>query len=238
MTLDIPIDVCPVTVRMRRPVRRLEVWWPILRMDQWAKLLFNQKPQLLLGGQVPDPQGKWKKLYYDFWSVYQNIHGDHPIFSRKDVDMGTCLPYMIHGDEGRGQLKRPYLVVSWQLLIGHNGLQATNDSGYHGVYSGDRHFLFLFHEWCHFKPLSQWNLANPWWKKFRHSFTSRFLFSGVSSHLYYQDWTVDDLLGELAKQAIDAYEVGVLEPWIEYSQRFFKNLTEWLIIDIVHMCTY
>ena len=161
MTLDIPIDVCPVTVRMRRPVRRLEVWWPILRMDQWAKLLFNQKPQLLLGGQVPDPQGKWKKLYYDFWSVYQNIHGDHPIFSRKDVDMGTCLPYMIHGDEGRGQLKRPYLVVSWQLLIGHNGLQATNDSGYHGVYSGDRHFLFLFHEWCHFKPLSQWNLANP-----------------------------------------------------------------------------
>ena len=75
-------------------------------------------------------------------------------------------------------------------------------------------------------------------KKIRHSFTSRFLFSGVSSHLYYQDWTVDDLLGELAKQAIDAYEVGVLEPWIEYSQRFFKNLTKWLIIDFVHMCTY
>lgn len=54
---------------------------------------------------------------------------------------------------------------------------------------------------------------------FRHSFTSRFLFSGISSHLYYQDWTVDDLLGELAKQAIDAYEVGVLEPWIECSKK-------------------
>lgn len=132
MTLDIPIEVCPVTVRMRRPVRRLEVWWPMLRMDRWVKFLFNQKPQLLLGGQVPDPQGKWKQLYYNFWSVYQKIHGDHPIYSRTDVDLGTCLPYLIHGDEGRGQLKRPYLVVSWQLLIGHNGLEVTNDSGYHG----------------------------------------------------------------------------------------------------------
>lgn len=58
---------------------------------------------------------------------------------------------------------------------------------------------------------------------FRHSFTSRFLFSGISSHLYYQDWTVDDLLGELAKQAIDAYEVGVLEPWIECSKKVQKS---------------
>ena len=132
-------------------------------MDQWVKFLFNQKPRLLLGGQVPDPQGKWKQLYYNFWSVYQKIHGDHPIYSRTDVDLGTCLPYLIHGDEGRGQLKRPYLVVSWQLLIGHHGLEATNDSGYHG-YLYDRHFS-LFHEWCHFKPLNQWNLANPWWNK-------------------------------------------------------------------------
>lgn len=29
---------------------------------------------------------------------------------------------------------------------------------------------------------------------------------------------MDDLLGELAKEAIDAYEVGVLEPWIECSK--------------------
>lgn len=28
----------------------------------------------------------------------------------------------------------------------------------------DVHF-YLFHEWCHFKPLNQWNLASPWWNK-------------------------------------------------------------------------
>ena len=48
----------------------------------------------------------------------------------------------------------------------------------------------------------------------RHTFTTRWLFSGISSHLYYQDWTIDDLLGEFAKQAIDAFETGVCVPQI------------------------
>ena len=34
---------------------------------------------------------------------------------------------------------------------------------------------------------------------------------------------MDDLLGELAKQANDAYEVGVLEPWIECSKNVQKS---------------
>ena len=45
----------------------------------------------------------------------------------------------------------------------------------------------------------------------RHSFTTRWIFSGISSHLYYHDWTLDDLLGEFAQQAIDAFENGVCD---------------------------
>ena len=48
----------------------------------------------------------------------------------------------------------------------------------------------------------------------RHTFTSRWLFAGISSHLYYQDWTIDDLLSELTKQALDAFENGVCDSLI------------------------
>lgn len=47
----------------------------------------------------------------------------------------------------------------------------------------------------------------------RHTFTTRWLFTGISSHLYYGDWTLDDLLAELTRQAIDAFESGICDPW-------------------------
>lgn len=55
------------------------------------------------------------------------------------------------------------------------------------------------------------NISQPSSKP-RHTFTTRFLFSGMSSHLYYKEWSLDDLLGELTKQAIAAYDIGVCEP--------------------------
>ena len=50
----------------------------------------------------------------------------------------------------------------------------------------------------------------------RHTFTSRLLFTCISSHLYYREWTLDDLHGELALQAIDAYESGICDAKIEF----------------------
>jgi hypothetical protein len=54
---------------------------------------------------------------------------DHPIFnSGHDINFGTAIPIYIHGDEGRGLLKRPYMVISWQCVVGHGGLQVCNDA--------------------------------------------------------------------------------------------------------------
>ena len=131
--IDLQIDVCEVTVKMRKPVRCLRVWWPMLKMESWAQWMLRNKPQLLLGGQIPDPAGTWKDQYYNFWQSYQLIQPDHPVFSRDDIDKGACIPYFFHGDEGRGQHRRPYLVISWQCAIGHLGPQVTNDTSCHGI---------------------------------------------------------------------------------------------------------
>ena len=126
-TLNIPIDVCEVQVKLRKPIRGVKVWWPVIRMDSWCQYLLRWKPQLLLGGHAV--AGNWRGLFREFWSNYKLVCGDHPIFST-NWDLGTCVPYHFHGDEGRGQLKRPYMVVSWQVVISHHGPQVCNESSF------------------------------------------------------------------------------------------------------------
>ena len=51
----------------------------------------------------------------------------------------------------------------------------------------------------------------------RHALCTRFLFTGISSHLYHAEgWTIDDLMTEFTKQALDAYHKGFCDSWIVF----------------------
>ena len=39
-----------------------------------------------------------------------------------------CLPIFIHGDEGRGLARRPWMCISWQPVISFKGMDYVNDS--------------------------------------------------------------------------------------------------------------
>ena len=142
--LDIPVNVCSVQINLRKPIRSLKVWWPVIRMEDWARWMLNNKPQLLLGGNDLDHKGLWKEHFYRFWELYRKIDGSHPVFQRPDFDLGCCIPYFFHGDEGRGQLRRPYMVISWQCAISHLGPQVTNDTSY----PGDNGTIFCLQDFC------------------------------------------------------------------------------------------
>ena len=123
--LKIAIDVCKVMIKVRKPLRKIQVWWPYIRMDTWCKYFLEYKPQLLLGGHTID--GDWQGTFTKFWSLYRQVDSSHPVF-RSGYSLESCVPYYIHGDEGRGQLKRPYMVISWQTVVGHGGMDVCNDS--------------------------------------------------------------------------------------------------------------
>lgn len=125
--LNLPISVCKVHVRLRKPSRCAQVWWPVLELSEWCKYFIANKPELLLGGHTLKED--WQGMLRQFWEDYRVTCPQHPLFSR-DVDPGTFVPYFIHGDEGRGQLKRPYMVVSWQCMISHAGPGVCNDTSY------------------------------------------------------------------------------------------------------------
>lgn len=126
-TLNIPIQVCRVQIKVRKPVRCLEVWWPMITLADWCQYFMANKPRYLLAGYALDESQAWQGTFRKFWRTYQQLNPDHPLFST-DFSWGHCVPIMIHGDEGRGQLKRPYLVASWQCVISHLGPEVTNDT--------------------------------------------------------------------------------------------------------------
>ena len=125
----VPLTWTDVTVRLRKPQPHHDVVkWPTIKLSDWARVLVECTPEFILGGlQLEDVDG-WTSMFSSFWESYRSINGSHAVFSQ-GLDLGKCLPYAVHGDEGRGLRFKPYLVESWQPLIGVHGLSCTNESG-------------------------------------------------------------------------------------------------------------
>ena len=125
----LPLDVSVVKIRIRRvrPVRVLEAWWPQLKMKTWLRYLFHNKPQVLLAGHRLEDEHLWGAVFQTFWRQYQQLDGGHPVFA-SGFELKECIPYFLHGDEGRGLSRKPLMCISWQPVISHKGLGECNDS--------------------------------------------------------------------------------------------------------------
>ena len=57
---------------------------------------------------------------------------DHPVFQDESLrkDLSCTIPYLLHGDEGRGRMKQPILVIAFQGVLSHLGINRLNESGY------------------------------------------------------------------------------------------------------------
>ena len=123
----------PVTVRLRKPRPHNEkIEWPILAISDWAVALLEHSPEFLLGGLRLEDVDGWKMLLGNFWQTYRSIDSAHPTYTVEGVDPCTTIPYALHGDEGSGLRKIPFLVESWQPIIGVKGPFHTNESGWLG----------------------------------------------------------------------------------------------------------
>ena len=125
----VKIAVVPVRIRLRKPKPHVETLdWPMIRPSDWVRSLINQNPPILLGGHELEDE-RWKPMLASFWEQYRYINPQHPIYALPNIDRSTVLPYAHHGDEGRGLPGKPFLVESFQPIIGVNGINSTNESG-------------------------------------------------------------------------------------------------------------
>ena len=117
-------------------------------MSAWVRSLIEHSPKMLLAGHDLADASGWQQAFQRFWQLYRHTNGEHCLF-QDQYDTRFCIPYFLHGDEGRGYCRRPFMVESWQPCIGPKGLSFTNESGYldhvfNNIFSG-RYLMFKIH---------------------------------------------------------------------------------------------
>ena len=128
----IPVRVSETVLRIKNVRTRKEhnVAWPVLKLSDWAATELSKGGEMFLGGCNVCDEVSWRALLRGFWARYYEKDPGHLLY---DPEMGlnpeTVIPYMLHGDEGRGRNKQPLLSISFQCLISHYGEHRLNTSG-------------------------------------------------------------------------------------------------------------
>ena len=130
--MPVPIDAVQITIQKKKPLpRTLKVWWPVLKMSDWVQVMLQSCPQILLCGYSLQDTG-WQQILKSFWDHYQATNPGHEVFMQ-DKPRGLCVPYYLHGDEGRYLRNKPIMIEAFQMAISHRGPAFTNESGFRGT---------------------------------------------------------------------------------------------------------
>ena len=121
LTLPVQFEHVDLPVRWRN--QHVMLPWPTLPFSSWVKTVFTKSyGQPLLGGHKLEETHKWTMMFSEFWERFKNARGtSHDVFRRHADRLQFCCPIAIHGDEGRGKLKRAVMATSVQPLVVPNG---------------------------------------------------------------------------------------------------------------------
>ena len=126
----LPVQISEVLlwIRNSRTRREQEVLWPIIHLSDWARYELAQGGHFLLAGCTLSDEASWQSQLQEFWNRYRGVDPSHPIFNYPER-LAHIVPFMTHGDEGRGRLKQPLLTISFQGILSHYGAHRLNTSG-------------------------------------------------------------------------------------------------------------
>ena len=116
LTLPVPMTMLEIPVLFRGV--EVVMPWPTLMPSSWASCIFSHtQGQPLLGGYTLGEVHLWQPMLEEFWKRYEVGFGKHRVYEDKRNDLSSCVPIALHGDEGRGKLRRACMVTSFQPVI-------------------------------------------------------------------------------------------------------------------------
>ena len=127
-SLAVDISQVVLTIKDLRQSQETKVAWPVIKLSAWVKLGLERGGEMMLGGHTISNESGWRALLRTFWSRYKLVDDSHPLFNSK-LDPEVVLPFYLHGDEGRGRVKKPLLTISFQMVLSHYGPHRLNSSG-------------------------------------------------------------------------------------------------------------
>ena len=129
-TLQVRISYANIDIKHATKRQHVnKVPWPVIRLSDWVRFVMESQPQLLLAGNMLSQSHLWEPILEDFWNKYQPIDPGHIVY-QLGLNRKRTLPFMLHGDEGRGRLKQPLLIVAFQGVLSHLGVDRLNQSGW------------------------------------------------------------------------------------------------------------
>ena len=119
LAIPIPLTKIPKTLGVRYGGE-----FHVLKLEHWCQFLIDKNCwHIVCGLARPDPVRE-RAILKEFWKRFRALHPNHQFFA-VDRDWSRTAPLMLHGDEGRGKKKQPFLVCSWHSVLGL-GTQAAN----------------------------------------------------------------------------------------------------------------
>ena len=118
----------PLTNLPKPPGVRYNGDFRALSLKDWCQFLVDYNMwHLMVGLRRPDARRE-RAILTEFWRRYRLSCPDHQIwqtFEQFGVDPASCAPMLLHGDEGRGRKKAPFLVCSYHSVLGFGTLAAN-----------------------------------------------------------------------------------------------------------------
>ena len=139
----LPVEVSTVKTKiliLKGKPKAKEVEWPVLLLSNWFRTICASGGHMMLAGHSLDEPDRFGSVFQTFWERFQFVNPEHSIYDGS-LDLRFAIPVACHGDEGRGKLKRPVMILSFQPIISVRGPRFVNSSGYLAI----KHFFWCYH---------------------------------------------------------------------------------------------
>ena len=85
-----------------------------VRMTDYCEYFLRKAPFLLVGGNGDEVRPRLQK----FWEAFRNHHPTHQVYQAHANELDRCIPYMFHGDEGKGPKRATFMDFSFETPFG------------------------------------------------------------------------------------------------------------------------
>ena len=124
-SLCLPIELTPIN---KTPGVRYTGDFKMIKLENWLKFHLHYDTWHIMAGLRKSNPARQMKIFETFWERYRKLRPHHQIFKFIDdnsIDTGRLCPVLVHGDEGRGRKRAPYLVCAYHSVLGFGTLAAN-----------------------------------------------------------------------------------------------------------------
>ena len=127
LALPIPFTNLPKTLGVRYSGD-----FQALKLESWCEFMVAHNCWHIMCGLAKPDHPRECAILSEFWKRFRALYPNHQLWA-SNLDWSRTAPLLLHGDEGRGRKKAPFLVCSWRSALGL-GTDAANKSRKHKPY--------------------------------------------------------------------------------------------------------